>query len=335
MPLNQNELRRREFLGIFGMAAAWSVGARAQTPDQTRRVAVLMSIAEADPEGRARVAAFEEALRSFGWSSGRNLRIEWRWAAGNSNRMQAYAAELVSMKMEAIVANSPHVTELLLKETKDIPIVFVQVADPVASGFVASLAKPGGNVTGFASFEPELGGKWLEILKQIAPQVTRIQIIVDPQFVGYVALSQFIESLAPRFGVVPITSPIHDAAGIKDAINRFAKEPNGGLIVLPSPITAVERELIVALAAEHRLPAIYPYRHFTSSGGLVAYGPEPLEFYRKAASYVDLILKGEKPRNLPVQHPTNFDFVINLRTAKELGLVLPPRLLVHASTLIE
>jgi putative tryptophan/tyrosine transport system substrate-binding protein len=329
-------MRRREFLGLVGATVvAWPLAARAQRPAQTRRIAVLMSIAEGDPEGRRRVAAFEEGLRSFGWSSGQNLRVEWRWAAGDPNRMQAYAAELVALKMEVIVANGPHVTEVLLKETQYIPIVFVQVADPVGSGFVASLAKPGGNVTGFASFEPELGGKWLQILKEIAPRVTRILIILDPQFVGYVALSQMIETVAPTLGVVPIVARIRDSAEIKDAIHRFAQEPNGGLIVLPSPITAVERALIIALAAEYRLPAVYPYTYFTSSGGLVAYGVDSIDLYRKTASYVDRTLKGEKPSNLPVQHPTKFDFAINLRTAKELGLIVPSRLLFRATEVIE
>jgi putative tryptophan/tyrosine transport system substrate-binding protein len=329
-------MKRRDFLQLVGATVmAWPIAAGAQTQDQTRRIAALMSIAEADPEGRARVAAFEEGLRSLGWSSGLNLRIAWRWSAGDPDRMQAYAAELVAMKMEVILANGPQVTEALLKETQDIPIVFVQVVDPLGSGFVASLAKPGRNVTGFASFEPELGSKWLDILNQIAPRVTRIQIILDPQFVGYVALSHAIESRAPTLGIVPIVTRVHNSAEIKDAIHRFAQEPNGGLIVLPSPITAVKRELIVALAAEHRLPAVYPYSYFTSSGGLVAYGVDDLDLYRRAASYVDLILKGKKPRNLPVQQPTKFDFVINLKTAKELGLVVPPTLLVSATKFIE
>lgn len=329
-------MKRREFLHLVGAGViAWPLPASAQIPDQTRRIAVLMSIAEADPQGRARVAVLEEGLRSLGWSSGRNLRIEWRWAAGDPGRMQAYAAELVAMKMEVIVANGPQVTEALLKETQVIPIVFVQVADPLGSGFVASLAKPGGNVTGFASFEPELGSKWLDILKQIAPRVTRIQIILDPQFVGYFALSHVIESRAPKLGIVPIVSRVRNSADIKDAIDGFATEPNGGLIVLPSPITAVERQLIVALAREHRLPAVYPYSYFTSSGGLVAYGVDDLDLYRRAASYIDLMLKGKKPGNLPVQQPTKFDFVINLNTAKELGLIVPPSLLVSATKFIE
>jgi putative ABC transport system substrate-binding protein len=329
-------MKRRGFLGLVGATVvAWPLAVRAQRPDQTRRIAVLMSIAEGDPEARGRVAAFEEGLRSSGWSSGRTLRVEWRWAAGDPNRMKAYAAELVAMKMEVIVANSPQVTGVLLKETQDIPIVFVQVADPVGSGFVASLAKPGGNVTGFASFEPQLGGKWMEILKEIAPRVTRIQIILDPQFSGYVAFSQVMETLAPRLGVVPIVARVHDSAEIKDAIHRFAQEPNGGLVVLPSPVTAVERELIVALAAEHRLPAVYPYRFFAASGGLVAYGVDPLDFYRKAASYVDLILKGATPGNLPVQYPTKFEFVINRKTAKELGLIVPTGLLAGATEVID
>jgi putative tryptophan/tyrosine transport system substrate-binding protein len=330
------DMKRRELITLVGGAAlVCPLVALAQQLERKRRIGALMAIAEADPQGRARVAVFEEGLRSLGWSSDGNLRIEWRWAAGDPGRMQAYAAELVAMEMEVILANGPQVTEVLLKATQDIPIVFVQVADPLGSGFVASLAKPGRNVTGFASFEPELGSKWLDILNQIAPRVTRIQIILDPQFVGYVALSRAIESRAPTLGIVPIVARVHNSAEIKDAIHKFAQEPNGGLIVLPSPITAVERELIVALAAEHSLPAVYPYSYFTSSGGLVAYGVDDLDLYRRAASYVDLMLRGKSPRNLPVQQPTKFDFVINLKTAKELGLIVPPPLLVSATKFIE
>jgi ABC-type uncharacterized transport system substrate-binding protein len=329
-------MKRREFLRLVGATgASWPLSARAQQISQTRRIAVLMAIAEGDPEGYARAAAFEEGLRSSGWSIGRNLRVEWRWTAGDRNRMQAYAAEVVAMKMEVIVANGPQVTTELRKETQDIPIVFVQVADPVGSRFVASLAKPGGNVTGLASFEPELAGKWLEILRELAPGMTRVQIILDPEFVGYVALSQMIETAAPRFGIVPIVAPIRDSGEIRKSIQRFAQEANGGLIVLPAPITAVERKLIIALAAEHRLPAVYPYRYFASSGGLISYGIEPLDLYRRAAFYVDRILKGEKPSNLPVQHPTKFDLVINLRTVKEIGLTVPKPLLASATELIE
>jgi putative ABC transport system substrate-binding protein len=329
-------MKRRDFLGLVGVAVmiASPIATRAQPGGPTRRVGVLMSIAEDDPQGRARVEVFEETLRSAGRAPGRNLRIDWRWAAGDPNRIKAYAAELVAMKMDVIVANSPQVTEALLKETQDIPIVFVQVADPVGSGFVASLATPGGNVTGFSSFEPELGGKWLEVLKEIAPRVTRMQIILDAQFVGYVALAQMIEAVGGRLGITTVVTQVQNSAHIKDAIHRFAQEPNGGLIVLPSPISAVERDLIIGLAAEHRLPAVYPYKFFSVSGGLVAYGVDALDFYRKAASYVDRILNGEKPQNLPVQHPTKYDFVINLRTAKQLGLTVPRRLLVAATELI-
>jgi ABC-type uncharacterized transport system substrate-binding protein len=329
-------MKRRKFITLIGgAAAAWPLAARAQRADQMRRIGVLMSIADGDLVARGRVAAFEEGLRSLGWSIGQNVHVDWRWAAGDPNRMKAYAAELVAMKMEVIVANSPQVTGVLLKETKDIPIVFVQVADPLGSGFVASLAKPGGNVTGFASFDPQLGGKWLEILKEIAPRVTRAQILLDSQYVGYVALSQVIETVASKLGVVPVVARIHDSAEIKDAIQRFAQEPNGGLVVLPSPVTAVERQLIVGLAAKHRLPAVYPYRFFAVSGGLAAYGVDPLDFYRRAASYVDLILKGAKPWDLPVQYPTKFEFVVNRKTANELGLVVPWALLIAATELID
>lgn len=327
-------MQRREFLVLVGAAVALPRTGRAQVKAPTRRVGVLMSIAENDAEGPGRVAAFEEGLRAAGWND-RNLRVDWRWGAGDSNRIRAHAAQLVAMNMDVIVANSPQVTGALLKETQNTPIVFVQVADPVGSGLVSNLARPGRNVTGFASFEPELGGKWFEILKAIAPRVTRILIMLDSQFLGYVALAQMIEAVGQKGGVLPIVARVHNSAEIRDAIVRFAKEPDGGVIVLPSPVTAVERELIIALAAEHRTPAIYPYRFFAASGGLVSYGVETFDFYRQAAVYVDRILKGEQPGNLPVQRPTKFDFVINLRTAKQLGLEVPRRLLVGATDVIQ
>jgi putative tryptophan/tyrosine transport system substrate-binding protein len=330
-------MKRREFLRLIGATGfSWPCTAAAQRIDQPRRIGVLMSIAEDDPEGRVRAAALQEGLQLAGWSVGRNLLLEWRWAAGDRDRMQRYADELVAMRAEAIVANSPQVTAELRKATRDIPIIFVQVADPVGSGFVASLAKPGGNVTGLASFEPQLAGKWLEILRDLAPRVTRVLTILDPEFAGYVALSQMIEAVAPRLGIVPIIARVRNSVEIREAMQKFAQEPDGGgLIVLPAPITAVERGLIIALAAEHRLPAVYPYKYFASSGGLLAYGIDPLDLYFRAGSYVDRILKGEKPSNLPVQHPTRFDLVINLRTAKELGLAVPRSLLASATQLID
>jgi putative ABC transport system substrate-binding protein len=329
---------RRGFIsavsGAVGSSFFHAIAVRAQA-NRMRRIGMLMSIAQDDREGQARAAAFEEGLGSLGWTNGRDLRIDWRWSAGDPTRMRSLAAELVAAKTDLIVANSPQVTTIVRQETSTIPIVFVQVADPLGSGLVTSLAKPGGNVTGFASFRPELGSKWLEILTEIVPGIAHVGVILDPQFSGYVALSKAIETAAPALGVVSTIAGVHNAAEIKDAIVRFAHEPNGGLIVLPSPVTAVDRELIVALAARYRLPAVYPYSYFTSSGGLVAYGVDSVDLYRRAAAYVDRILKGENPGDLPVQHPTKFDFVINLKAAKAIGLAVPPRLLARATEVIE
>jgi putative ABC transport system substrate-binding protein len=249
--------------------------------------------------------------------------------------MRTYAAELVAMKAELILANSPQVTAILRQETQTIPIIFVQVADPLGSGFVASLAKPGGNVTGFASFQPELGSKWVEILKEIAPWVTRVGVILVPQFPGYVAIWRVIATVAPTFGIEPTVAHVHDVADIEEAINTFGRELHGGLIVLPSPVTAVHRQLIVDLAARHRLPTVYPYRYFSTVGGLIAYAIDPIDLYRRAAAYVDRVLKGEKPGDLPVQQPTKFELVINLKTAKALGLTVPTKLLARADEVIE
>ena len=326
-------LKRREFISLLG-AAAWPGATRAQQ-GEPRRIGALMSIAENDPEGQSRVAAFEQRLRSLGWRNGDNISVNYRWAASDPDRMRTYGAELIAMKPELLLANSPQVTAILKQQTQTLPIVFVQVADPIGSGIVPNLAKPGGNITGFASFQPEMGSKWLEILKELAPRVTRVAVLLDPKFAGYVAISQVIENVAPSFGVKPMVARIPDGADIEKAINEFAREPNGGLIVLPSPITAVKRETIVALAAQDRLPAIYPYRYFSVVGGLIAYALDSIDLYRRAASYIDRIFKGEKPGNLPVQQPTKFELVINLAAARAIGLEVPTRLLARADEIIE
>jgi putative ABC transport system substrate-binding protein len=331
--MRYDRLKRREFMTLIG-AAAWPLAARAQQ-GEPRRIGALMSIAENDPEGQSRVAAFEQRLRSLGWRNGDNISVNYRWAASNPDRMQTYGAELIAMKPELLLANSPQVTAILKQQTQTIPIVFVQVADSIGSAIVPNLAKPGGNVTGFASFQPEMGSKWLEILKELAPRVTRVAVLLDPKFAGYVAISQVIEEAAPSFGVKSMVARIPDGADIEKAINEFAREPDGGLIVLPSPITAVKRETIVALAAQNRLPAVYPYRYFSVVGGLLAYAVDSIDLYRRAAAYVDRILKGEKPGNLPVQQPTKFELVINLAAARVIGLEVPTRLLARADEIIE
>jgi putative ABC transport system substrate-binding protein len=317
------------------MAAVRPFTAGAQQSEGARRIGVIMGFAEDDAVWQPYLAAFRQRLQEFGWSEGRNLSIECRWAAGDANRMTVYAAELVAMKPAVVLVNSPQITMILLKQTRTVPIVFVQVADPVGSGIVPNLAKPGGNVTGFASFQPEMGSKWLEILKEIAPGVARVAIVLDPQFIGYIAISQVIETVAPSFGVRSTVVRIPDAADIEEAINEFAREPNGGLIVLPSPATAMRRRSIIAAAAQNRMPAIYPYRYFSAAGGLIAYSVETVDHYRRAAFYVDRILKGEKPGNLPVQQPVKFELVINLAAAKAIGINVPTKLLARADEVIQ
>jgi putative ABC transport system substrate-binding protein len=329
-------MKRRDFVSyalIGGVGTLSSL--KAVAGDQMRRVGVLMSIAEGDPEGSARVQAFEEALQSLNWTAGRNFALHYYWAAGDADLMRSYAGKLVAMNPDVILANSPQVTAAILSATRTIPIIFVQVADPIGSGFVASLAKPGGNLTGFASFQPELGGKWVEILKDIAPWVTRVGVVLDPRFTGYVALSRVIMAAAPSFGMTPMIAEVHDELEIERAITTFAREPDSGLIVLPSPVTAVHRALIAKLAAESRLPAVYPYRYFSEVGGVIAYAIDPIDLYRRAASYVDRVLKGERPANLPVQQPVKFEMVINLKTAKAIGLRVAGRLIARADEVIE
>jgi putative ABC transport system substrate-binding protein len=329
-------MKRRDFVSYALIGGVGTLSPlKAVAREQMRRVGIIMSIAEGDPEGTARVRAFEETLQSLNWTAGRNLALHYYWAAGDADCMDSYAAELVAMNPDVIVANSPQVTAAIRSATRTIPIIFVQVADPIGSGFVASLAKPGGNVTGFASFQPELGGKWVEILKEIAPRVTRVEVVLDPRFSGYVALSRVIMAAAPSFDMTPMIAEVHNELEIERAITALAREPNSGLIVLPSPITAVYRELIAKLAVESRLPAVYPYRYFSEIGGLIAYAIDPIDLYRRAASYVDRVLKGEKPANLPVQQPFKFEMVINLKAAKAIGLHVAGRLIARADEVIE
>jgi putative ABC transport system substrate-binding protein len=329
-------IRRREFVSLLGGAAAWPLMARAQQPERMRRVGVLLGLTSDDPESAARIAAFAQGLQEAGWSVGRNIRIEYRWGAGDASRLRRDAAELISIAPDAILASSsPAMAAVLQQAPRTVPIVFVAVTDPVGAGLVASLGRPGGNITGFTVFEYGLSGKWLELLKQIAPKVTRAAILRDPAIASGIGQYAAIQSIAPSLGMELSPVGVEDADAIERAINEFARGPNGGLLVTASPLTAVHRALIIALAAKHRLPTIYPFRYFVTSGGLISYGPDLVEQHRLAASYIGRILKGEKPADLPVQNPTKYELVINLKSAKTLGLDIPASVYARADEVIE
>ena len=330
-------MRRREFITLFGVAAlAGPRAARAQQADRVRRVGVLMSRAAGDPEEQARFAGFLQGLQKLGWTDGRNVRIDYRWAAADADRSRTYAAELVALAPDVIVASGSTGVAGLLQTTRTVPIVFVNVIDPVGAGYVARLARPGGNATGFTAFEYSLSGKWLELLKEIAPNLTRIAILRDPALAAGIGQFAAIQAMAPSsLGVELSPIDVRDGGEIERDVATFARESNGGLIVTGSSSAAVHRELIVMLAARHRLPAVYPFRYFVTSGGLISYGPDPIDVFRRAAGYVDRILKGEKAADLPVQAPTTYELAINLKTAKALGLTLPPSLLARADEVIE
>ena len=330
-------MRRREFITLFGVAAlAGPRAARAQQADRVRRVGVLMSRAAGDPEEQARFAGFLQGLQKLGWTDGRNVRIDYRWAAADADRSRTYAAELVALAPDVILASGSTSVAALLQTTRTVPIVFVNVIDPVGAGYVARLARPGGNATGFTAFEYSLSGKWLELLKEIAPNLTRIAILRDPALAAGIGQFAAIQAMAPSsLGVELSPIDVRDGGEIERDVATFARESNGGLIVTGSSSAAVHRELIVMLAARHRLPAVYPFRYFVTSGGLISYGPDPIDVFRRAAGYVDRILKGEKAADLPVQAPTTYELAINLKTAKALGLTLPPSLLARADEVIE
>jgi putative tryptophan/tyrosine transport system substrate-binding protein len=328
-------MKRREFITLVGGAAvAWPFVAKAQS-DRTRRIGVLTGQTESDPEGQARFGAFREGLQRLGWAEDRNLRIDYRWAAGDAGRIRSYAMELVRLSPDAIMVNGTPALAALQQATQTIPIVFAQVSDPVAGGYVSSVARPGGNITGFTDYEYAFAVKWLELLKEIAPRVARVAIVHDSESVLSARFIPYIEAGAAAFGVQTSRAGISDAAGIERSIDAFAGAADGGLIVLAGVVTLLHRERIVALAARHRLPGVYPYRAFAASGGLTSYGVDILALYRGAASYVDRILKGEKPGDLPVQFATKFELVINLKTAKALGLDPPNTLLARTDEIIE
>jgi putative tryptophan/tyrosine transport system substrate-binding protein len=328
-------MRRREFIAALGGAAAWPLAARAQ-PDQIRRIGLLMAFAESDRDGQTFVAAFREGLQKAGWTEGRNIWIDARWAAGDAEAMQRFAKEIVALQPELILSPTTASTAALLQQTHTIPIIFVNVADPIGSGFVASLSRPSGNITGFIATEPTMAGKWLELLKEIAPRVARAALLFNPATATYfdVYLKPF-KAAALTFGVEAIAALVRDRSDIESVLAAQASEPNGGLIVLPDAFLNAHREAIASLAARYRLPAVYPWREAVVAGGLLSYGNDLSDNYRRAASYVDRILKGEKPGELPVQIPVKFELVINLKTAKALGLTVPQTLQVAADEVIE
>ena len=332
--MHLDQLKRREFITLLGGAAAgWPLAARAQ---QLKRVGMLVAYAESDPEAQARVAAFRQGLRELGWTEGHNLQMELRWETGDPDRARTFATELISLAQDVIVAHGTPALTALHQATRTIPVVFVSVIDPVGAGYVHSLALPGGNITGFSTFEPEIGGKWLELLKEIAPGLSRVAGILDPGFRGFAGVWGAIENMAPRFGLEVKSFPFHAPTDdLEFAVARFAQEPGGGLIVLPTALNAVERNRIFSSAVRGGLPAMYAFRFYATDGGLISYGIDTVDLFRRSAYYVDRILKGEKPAELPVQAPTKFEMVINLKTAKALGLDVSPTLLARADEVIE
>src|SRR5215468_10836614 len=330
-------MRRRELITLLCGAAVWPLAARAQQPERMRRIGVLMGYAENDWEAQAWLAAFREALQKLGWTEGRNVRIDTRWSRADTEMMKRFAQELVALQPDLILSQVTPTTAALLQQTRTIPIVFAMVADPVGSGFVANMSRPGGQVTGFTTLEGSLGGKWLELLKEVAPRIARVAVLFNPTTAATFA-EYFLNPLKAAsafFGVEVVAAPVHDTTELESVIARQAREPNGGLIVLPEAFLIGHRAEVTSLAARYSLPAVYPYRQFPEIGGLLSYGIDRLDNWRGAASYDDRILKGEKPGDLPVQTPTKYDLVINLKTAKTLGLTISRELQLRADEVIE
>jgi len=329
-------MKRREFITLLGGAAVeWPLAARAQQPDRMRRIGVLLNVAADDPEAPARVGAFSQGLAELGWTIGRNVRIDYRWYAGNADAARKYAAESVALAPDVILASGTLGVTAVQQLTRPVPIVFTLVADPVGAGVVNSLARPGGNATGFMLYEYSLSGKWLELLKQIAPRMTRAAVLRDQTNPAGIAQFGAIQAVAPSLGVQVSPVNVRNANEIESGIATFARTANGGLIVTGSAIATIHHPLITKLAAQYRLPAIYSNRLSVAGGALISYGPDRVDQYRRAASYVDRILKGEKPADLPVQAPTKYELVVNLKTAKALGLTVPDSLLARADEVIE
>jgi putative tryptophan/tyrosine transport system substrate-binding protein len=329
-------VKRREFISLIGsVAATWPLAGRAQQTERMRRIGVLMGLAASDPDAAAWVSAFQQVLRESGWTEGRNIKIEYRWGTADARTIRTYAAELIGLAPEVIVTRGSTASRTMQQETNSIPQVFLAVSDPVGSGFVPSWAHPSGNITGFANHEDTMAAKWLELLKEIAPQLTRVAVVHYPENPPAPAFFRAFEEAAQPMGVQLTRAGVHDAAEIERAITAFGEEPKRGLIVLSDVVTNVHRELIIRLAARYRLPAVYGFRYWAKAGGLASYGADVVDQWRGAAAYVDRILKGEKPGNLPVQAPTKFELVVNLKTAKALGLEMPTTVLARADEVIE
>ena len=327
---------RRALITLLGGAAAWPLAARAQQPERMRRIGVLLALAADDPYGQAQVAAFQQALQQLGWNDGRNVRIDIRWDESDADRARRYAQELVALAPDIFLAGGTISLGALQHVTRALPIVFAVVADPIGAGFVDSLSRPGGNITGFMVFEYGFSGKWLELLKQIAPQVTRAAVIRDPALSFAIGVFGAIQAVAPALGVEVTSIGVHDIGDIERAVEAFARSANGGLIVTgTATMPVVTRDLIIMLAARHKLPAVYPYRDMVTAGGFVSYGTDSVDMFRRAAGYVDRILKGAKPADLPVQAPTKYELVVNLKTARAIGLDVPASVLARADEVIE
>jgi len=328
-------MRRRDLISVIGSAAVWPLAAHAQQASRMRRIGVLVNLGKDDPLGQARQKAFMQGLQALGWTEGRDVQIDTRWGGGDADQFRKYAAELIALQPDVVLATSGATMPALMQATRTVPIVFVQVPDPVGSGFVASLARPGGNATGFTQFDFSLSGKWLEVLKEIAPRVAHVAVLRDP--VDPAGTGQFgaIQIAAPPLGIEVRPVDVREPNEIENGIAALANTTDGGLIITGSAPSAVHRDLIIKLAAQYRLPAVYPYRFYATDGGLVSYGPNTIDPYRQAASYVDRILKGAKPADLPVQAPTRYELVINRKTAKSLGLALPQAMVARADELID
>jgi putative ABC transport system substrate-binding protein len=328
-------MKRRQFITLLGGAAAWPVAARAQQPERMRSIGVLMNFPSNDEEGQARITAFAQALQKLGWTEGGNVRTHTRWAADDVDRYRRYAEELVALTPDVVLASGSPSVEALLRVTRSVPIVFANVIDPVGAGFVTSMARPRGNTTGFTAYEYSISGKWLELLKEFAPNVTRVAVLREPSLAAGIGQFAAIQSAASSSGVELSAVDSRDASEIERALAAFAQEPNGGVIIAASSSAVTHRELIISLAMRYRLPNVYPFRYYPASGGLASYGPDTIAEFKRASVYVDRILKGEKPADLPVQAPTKYEMVINMKTAKALGFDVPPTLLARADEVIE
>jgi putative tryptophan/tyrosine transport system substrate-binding protein len=329
-------MRRREFITVLcGVASAWPLVVRAQQSERMKRVGLLVGYSEDDTQGQASVAAFRQKVRDLGWTEDGNVLIDTRWAGSDPDKARAFAKELVGMRPDVIVTSSNLVTEIVQRETRTVPIIFVFVGDPVGSGFVTNVARPDGNLTGFPVFETAIAGKWVEIFNEVAPHISRVGFLVHMETLAHVAFLRAAEAAVPPLNIKLTALSVHNAAEIERAVSGFASERDSGLIVAPHAITVNNRNEIMGLAARYRLPALYPLRSFATDGGLISYGTNPIDPFREGASYVDRVLKGEKPADLPVQFPTKYELVINLKTAKALGLTVPPSLLSRADEVIE